>query len=128
MKMVRLFGKNVMLRQEKKAVVQLHLPAGAERENQDLFDTIVAGVGDEVTKVKVGDLVVARVPTSCGIINPADGKLAAIIQEDMIQGVIEETLYDGLEECVPLMDEEASEEGFAKGESPASTGGPVTRI
>lgn len=92
MKEVKLFGKNVMLRQEKKSVVQLHLPAGAEEGNRELFDIVVVGIGDDVTRVSVGDCVIARIPPSCGLMNPADGTLVAIIQEDMIQGVVSEVV------------------------------------
>ncbi len=87
-KEIRLFGKNVMLKQVKKSVVRLHLPEGVEEGNQALFDIIVIGVGEDVTRVEAGDKVIARIPPSCGLVNPADGTLAVIVQEDMIQGVI----------------------------------------
>ena len=99
MKKIKLFGKNVMLRMEEKesAGPKIHLPDSARKneDNATLFDIIVIGVGDEVTKVVVGDVVMSHLP-SYKSLDPSTGEKVVMVQEDMIQGVVvEEVLTEG---------------------------------
>lgn len=100
MKEITLFGKNVMIEQVKKdSIVQLHLPENMKDETKHaMFDLVVTAVGDEVTRVAAGDIVMAHCPPSCAQVNPATGKVVIVIQESMIQGVLSDDGVDASEE------------------------------
>jgi len=91
---LKLFGKNVLLRQERKggSAIRLHLPDNVKQGAEALFDMVVDRVGDKVTRVKPGDVVYARTPAACAVPNPDDPKAKPmmLITEDMIQGVFTE--------------------------------------
>ena len=88
-KKVVLFGNNVMLElRPNKEVGLLHLPDDVSSNNSQLFDIVVIGVGEEVTQVKVGDIVMANMSPHFVCTNPATGKSCIVIQEGMVQGVL----------------------------------------
>lgn len=89
MKAVKMFGKNVMVEQRAKGVTGIiHLPDNMDTTNKDLFEDVVIGVGDEVSRVKEGDIIMFHFSPGFATPHPLTGKAVVVIHEDLIQGLV----------------------------------------
>ena len=90
-KKVELFGSNVMLKQQLREGAggpKIHLPDNAKEETKEaLFEFAVEEVGPDVTRVEVGDVVMANFSPHQQIPHPIDtGRVIVIIDESRIDG------------------------------------------
>lgn len=100
---IRMRKNNVLIRQVRKKEVgqdvHLHLPDGMKmsKDKQALFDLVVEGIGPDVNiptpdrPLRIGDRVVILHldPARHFIPDPNGDGVLAVIQDDMIQGVME---------------------------------------